>query len=441
MKFSCSLCNYSTIYSTHYQKHIDTQKHQKRITVSETMDVNPPGCQNLKSGGSDNLADYIIADTSEESENEKLLCEHCGLKLYSQSSLNRHLNTCSLKNIKPEQKDDVKNLKCPMCNLQCNRKSSLTRHIKICTNKPVKPSKPDKPEKNLTKEELKIKLIKAEYEKKLADYERKLIEEKLKAKDDRLKDKDKIIDVYAEQTKNSNDLAIGNMCNVNGLIHTNMRAMTYLKKYSPNTPALKSFMEEHDDPYIFFIDYEEHERAKENDKSDLNSKNNILYFDEDKMTKDDFLVDHILFLQKSNKLETYIAERLIHFYKKEGDNAQQSIWNIDIYRHNFAISVKSGNTTIWHSDKGGQMTADIVIKPILEFVCEILKKNLLVIGTRMGELSQKGRTNEVVNLVKDMGLINDFIFSVKNNTLPQQIIRKISTAFTIEKAKDSLLIN
>jgi hypothetical protein len=54
--------------------------------------------------------------------------------------------------------------------------------------------------------------------KKITEYEKKMIEEKLKAKE-------QLVELLTEQNKTNNTLAVGNMCNVNGLIETNMRTI------------------------------------------------------------------------------------------------------------------------------------------------------------------------------------------------------------------------
>ena len=121
------------------------------------------------------------------------------------------------------------------------------------------------------------------------EYENKLLQEKLKAEE-------KLNSIISEQAKTSNNLAVGNMCNVNGLIQnntgliqnntgliqnnndlieTNMRSMTFLNKYVNDAPSLEHFNTDFKDPYIFYIDYAANKKLKDESKLD-NSKVLIL---------------------------------------------------------------------------------------------------------------------------------------------------------------------
>jgi hypothetical protein len=212
------------------------------------------------------------------------------------------------------------------------------------------------------------------------------------------------------------------------------------------TPPLEYFDKEFEDPYEFYIDYDHHkklkEKSKENNNRLENTKNNILFYDEDKMTKDEYIIDHILFLQETKQTVKFIVDRLIHFYKKEGDAIKQSIWNIDMYRYNFTICLKTGNKTIWHSDKQGQTTTEMILDPLLEFTSKILEKQLEIYKNEISELAKDRKTNEMLKVLKKLEYLTEFTLSVKNKEMQQEIIKKMSPLmfFDITKHKNTLEI-
>jgi hypothetical protein len=441
-KYTCEKCNFASDYKSHYTEHLNTKKHLKSISDSIVVSTK----ENSKSAvlGDDkppletttlDLNTTKLAETSFQ-------CDHCYIYINNKSNYYRHLHKCVIKlnedkviNIpKDIIKKCIHNLQCPLCKHQCSRQSSLNIHIRNCKGS----YSSHKEVKEIIREDEKDKLIQE-----LKEENKKLKEDvKIVALTERLKGSEKLNEVYAENAKNTNQLNLAHSCNYNGLIQTNMRSMTFLEKFMSNAPELKTFIEEYKDPYAFFIDYKEHEEAKNRDTSNSNSKENILYYDEDKMSKDDYIVEHILFLQKTKKTVNFITERLVHFYKKEHEPVKQSIWNVDIYRYNFTVSLKSGTKTIWHSDKQGHTTAEIIITPLLQFICKILEKHIKKLQKNMKQLAKEMKTSIIVNSAKNIEHLTDFIMSVKNNELQQEIIKRMSPLFSLDvKKQHNLLTN
>jgi hypothetical protein len=434
MKYNCEVCLYATKYKSHFSDHLESKKHLKNIEVYNKLKSDFSRVQYEKSrvqyGKSDDVCDCsdvgIQNQPSSANPNDKLedmtdkvvkekiksyLCNRCGISLANRSNQLKHMRKCSIvKSVLGENNDleSIKNNICPLCNVEFSRKQILVRHMNLCSNQ-------------LNKSKIEMLEIK-------------------------LKHSEEIKQIYAEQAKNSNTLAVGNMCNVNGLIQTNndlvetnMRTITFLNKFMHDAPCLEHFNKEFKDPYIFYIDYAEHKKIKEEGKVE-NTKDNILYYDEEKMTKDEFIIDHILFLQKSKQTVKFLVERLLHFYKKEGDT-KQSIWNIDMYRYNFTICLKTGNKTLWHSDKQGQTTTEMILDPLLNFTSKIIEKHLEVLQLQMQEFAKQMKTNEMLGLLKKVEHLTDFTMSVNKKELQQEIIRKISPllSFDVTKHKELLL--
>jgi hypothetical protein len=432
MSHECKYCNYSTNYPSYYKKHVNSKKHQNVIDAIKNLEIQSndnlgyPRVSVATRGYNvatinyavDTIENKKVIDDSDKDEvyNDKNIdaneCEYCGVIIKDNSNYYKHSKKCYFKNIKEITNMDkssihklIKNLVCPLCKYNTSRHSSLARHVKSCIN-------------NKTVSVLEV--IKLKHENEIEIYK-----EKLKAKEEIVKAKEEINTILTEQNKNTNTLAVGNMCNVNGMIETNMRSITFLNKFMNNAPCLEHFNTEFKDPYIFYIDYDEHKKLKKECKLE-NSKENILYYDEDKMTKDDFIADHIFFLQRNKQTVKFIVERLLYFYKKEGDSIKQSIWNIDMYRYNFTICLKTGNKTLWHSDKQGQTTTEMILDPLLSFTSGIVQKHLETLQEDMQNLAKQKKTNEMLSLLKKVETLTEFTISVKNKDLQQEIIRKLS---------------
>jgi hypothetical protein len=457
--YKCEKCNYASKYKTHYTDHLQTKKHIKNITgddkntksaksdfttLKPDFDTAKPDFTTLKPDFSIFTPDFETATVKDDTltsvtEHKKLECEYCYLIINNNSNYHKHINRCIMKQnldkLKHLSNQEIKyiyiELKCPLCKMKCSRPSSLNIHIKNCKIK-IKKKQEVKIQSNndLANNDLVIKQLQEE-NKKLKD-DIKIIE-----LNEKLKYYEKIHEVYKENNK----LSMANSCNVNGLIQTNMRSITFLEKFMNNAPELKSFIDEYKDPYSFFIDYSEQDKNKESDINEINTINNILYFDESKMSKDEYLIDHILFLQKTKRTVNFIADRLIYFYKRENEPVKQSIWNVDMYRYNFTISLKSGDKTIWHSDKQGQLTSDIIITPLLEFICNILQTHIVKLKEKITELTKELNTSEIIIVAKKLELLSEFIISVKNNELQQEIIKRISPVFSFDIKKHTNLIS
>jgi hypothetical protein len=449
MKYTCNECEYTTKFKSHFTDHIKSKRHEKSIAISKKL--SEISSKDLKEGvgicrdSRDENKSKKLSPNSEETTSEDNLgsiettdsktCKYCYREFAHKSNTIRHMKICILANLSANEdikkneefKKFMADLKCPYCKQQCTGKSAFTRHITSCINS-----------NKITKEIVKTESERIlELEKKLHEQEKKIYEYEKKITDEKLKVTEKLVEVLQEQNKNNNNLAVGNMCNVNGMIESNMRTMTFLNKFMNTSPCLENFKDDFEDPYEFYIDYEEHKKLKETSKLE-NTKNNILYYDEDKMTKDEYIIDHILYLQETKLTAKFIVDRLIHFYKKEGDAIKQSIWNIDMYRYNFTICLKTGNKTIWHSDKQGQITTEMILDPLLEFTSNIIQKQLDTYKVELEKLVKENNTTDMIKLVKKIEYLTYFIISVKNKELQQEIIKKLSPLmfFDVTKYKE-----
>ena len=78
---------------------------------------------------------------------------------------------------------------------------------------------------------------------------------KIERLEEEIKQKDKIINVYADQLKASNNVALTSTYNVNGLIQLNIKAMEFINDHFKDSPRLQLFNEEFADVLSPFMEY------------------------------------------------------------------------------------------------------------------------------------------------------------------------------------------
>jgi hypothetical protein len=346
-------------------------------------------------------------------------CEYCGITSEYKTNLQRHMKKCKLKGINLSENNEtlktntelIDNLKCPFCKLQCSRKSSLIKHITAC----------DKSNTQIISAQ-KEEIIKVKYENELFKEKHKMIEDKL------------------EYTEKVNDflkqITVATTCNMNNLIESNMRTINFLNKYVPNAPKLEHFNDDFEDKFSFYIDYTIHPVCQDNSSK-------IYYNNKELVTKEEFIIELITFLQDTKQTIKYFVDQIVYFYKNEKEPHKQSIWNLDIYRYNYTISSESDGKKLWLTDKQGQIIIEKILNPLFEFTSEIIKKKIGELVLDINELIKEYKTSEMTRKLKEQEYLTDFIVSIKKNELQHEIIKKLSPFlfFDVQKNKEQILSN
>ena len=105
VSYLCQLCNYQTHIKCNYDKHLKTQKHLKKESLT---DKNVEKCgKNVENCGQ--IVDKSIKSISEKNQNELILleksppniCKFCSKKFSRPDSLKRHVSVCKL-NLAPK---------------------------------------------------------------------------------------------------------------------------------------------------------------------------------------------------------------------------------------------------------------------------------------------------------------------------------------------------
>ena len=147
MSICCSLCDYKTNINSNYNKHLKTQKHQRKMEES-ILKMEKSIVKMEKSIQNDPLVEYQI-DNSNKLEClwcRRLFCRNdtlkkhkmvCKNKMAPNSSQNAPKSSQMLSIAEPD--DSINNIvhQCQYCQIICSKKSNLQRHLKKCKKKDI----------------------------------------------------------------------------------------------------------------------------------------------------------------------------------------------------------------------------------------------------------------------------------------------------------------
>lgn len=281
---------------------------------------------------------------------KNLNCEYCDCIFPTRSNYERHVKT--KKHLKIKQKKELelssKLYMCQICSKKFAKKYNYERHCYRTHNGDndnianIEDSDDLIKDKNSSYKKMKgneynqsLELLKMSVE--LEKYKSALREEKLKHENDCLKREVKIL---TKNTKFSNDIAKEAHHLANNAIHTTGKAvgaLNYVKMNYPNAPDLKKI-----DNYTALCQHNK-------------------------------LMSNLLFYTRKGTISNYFGDFLIKTYKKDIPN-EQSLWSTDISRLSFIVKELLKNKSDWRYDKKGLHVQNIIVKPLLEYIKEILQQ-------------------------------------------------------------------
>lgn len=413
MIHECKICNYTTKYKSHFRDHLNSTKHKKIEESTKTYKPKNLPLNTIKSidkGFENKISSnevFLKDDKNPQSDvitsniNEhKNQCNKCYLIFSHRHHMLRHNKTCKFDKIRELIGNDKdihillsKNI-CPLCKVVCEDKKGFMKHVNLCILKK-------------TEDNLKFNVLEVEL---------KLLREQLNSSREKEVLLEKNNQNLIKGFFNEQRINMASTCNINGLIQ-NQKPLKYASVNFCSAPPLENFDNEFKDPYTFFIDYKEYPEVEDDDTK--------IIVDEKEISKDEYIVDHIIFLVEHKKFVQYFTDRVAYFYKKE-EPKYQSLWNFDTSRHNYGVSLKSENKTIWHHDKKGLLTTQKILDPMLKFTIKIIKSYM------------KKKSNKIqmsTYQLKRIEHLMEFINLVETNTLQPEIIKKLSPIMYLDVTK------
>ena len=136
----------------------------------------------------------------------------------------------------------------------------------------------------------------------------------------------------------------------------------------------------------------------------ITDKNSIKMI-EDYSDKIEKTISMLLYKYNHKQLDCYIRDIIVKIYIKD-DKKMQSIWNTDTSRLKYLIRGKYKNKQHWLDDTNGNQIIEIVIKPILNKIFELMKdymlsKYNLFPNDFLAEAESRGIAAECVKSIRD----------------------------------------
>lgn len=313
-------------------------------------------------------------------------CEKCNYETRDKSNFNKHLKSVAHLKVNPgitsklTQKGNFQvpgKFQCPKCDKIFATAPSLSRHKnKICKIDELKEKVRDE-----LKKEFEIEMMKQQLEHKNEIIETiKKDNKELKQDNNELK---QYIQTAKPATTNNYNISIKKM----------------IQQTYPDAPHLKRL--------------EDYSIIHEDD--DINLMQDLIYF------------------HGKNKLNKYLGDIIIKYYKKE-DPKDQALWSTDSSRLKYIIKeLLASKNSHWNEDDKGLKINKCIIEPLLKYIHEYINDQI----DKIDDDLQEATADECIPLsLKQLNLA--FIREqIQNGTLKDAIIKYIAPSFRFNS--DSLL--
>jgi hypothetical protein len=380
MIIKCDICNYSANTQTKYKTHCKSQKHCEKV-----QRMAPPPSSALSSGIQRNEAERIA---------------------------DQNLMQIDI----PETKL-VSPLQCEYCMRVFARKDNVMRHVTIC------PVKKHKEQEKIVDSTIRVKELEHELEKTRMKAEYEKLELKLKHEQE-LKNTivQKVDEIKGDKEFQQKMLACGSM-NLDSALKVSMNAITYLNKYHTDTPPLKNFNDEFNDPFIVYAE------------GNVSYDGKYYIIDDAYIDKEQYIIDKILVLEENDDTVRFFAWLMEKIYKNEKYPHLQAYWAKDTTRNNYTVREIVGNDVKWFPDQDGRIIINKVITPLLNFTVSVVRKGVEKLAEEIEEKKKNKDIDCLVSILKKQSTLTGFINRVKRNQLQEEIIKKMAPAFHLDVSK------
>jgi hypothetical protein len=273
---------------------------------------------------------------------------------------------------------------CDFCLVCFSSHSNLTRHQLICPKK----------KEYVTILEHKIELYKQtiEYKDQTIEQKDQIIKKIVVEKEQIVVEKDTRIQKIEQQAEQAAKFYQDIIINAGSVLQTSMSTLAFVMKEYKNAPECKSIE-----------DY------------------TIMYMG----SSEDEFVDNLIYSYNNNILHKYIGNALVSIYKKD-DPAMQTLWNSDTTRLTYIVSHFLNETTMWKIDKNGVDIGAIIIRPLLEYISDLVVAEIQTITP-----NRKMRPMEIKELMDRSKTLNLIKKSIDTMALDLEILKYIAPHFNV----------
>src|SRR3989304_5311899 len=143
----------------------------------------------------------------------------------------------------------------------------------------------------------------------------------------------------------------------------------------------------------------------------------------------DKFADEMIETYKRNKLEKYIGDKIISYYKKD-KTIDQSLWTTDISRCTYLIK-SADNQNKWIIDKKGVNTINIIIDPIYQHLRKIILSNEYVKYDKTQKKGLNINDNGYIERMELNNKSNQLVLAIEHNKIQVETSKYISQYFCL----------
>jgi len=144
----------------------------------------------------------------------------------------------------------------------------------------------------------------------------------------------------------------------------------------------------------------------------------------------DFTSD-LIYYYKKNKLNAYLGDIIIKYYKKE-DPKDQSLWSTDSSRLKYIIKeLIASKKSMWSEDDKGLKINKHIIKPLLKYICDYCYDIINALHEEIYEATAK----KCIDINKKQSYLTEIREQILNGQLKDAINKYIAPSFRFDNDK------
>jgi len=152
------------------------------------------------------------------------------------------------------------------------------------------------------------------------------------------------------------------------------------------------------------------------------------------------LINSLLDQHQKKQLDKYFGDFIISNYKKN-DPTNQSIWNSDTVRLTYIIKeLLANNNSAWNKDAKGTKTKNYIIKPLLNYVLELVNKYIDIYADYITDNIRHMTKHEACEYSEKGNILTNIKSYVINGLLANDILKYLAPHFHVNKKNDNIIL-